>query len=313
MAGSMNSYLSQLLQIHWLRPETALWRTFDCMLMEKFGSVGGNSIDLGSGDGTMSYLMAGGAIEGYDVFKDVGQLKNYNDGADIHNQTPISSLVLNNDKLRYNFEWGVDHKDGLIKKAQRLSGFYTNMAVHDLNKKMSFDDEHFESAFSNILYWLEDIDTTLSEWHRIIKKDGKLYLLVPTASFKEKAWLYYSAPHTGDKQYLNYFDRGYSALIHHCYKTEQWTEYFKRNGFVVADHHLYLTNPVMDIWNLGTRPIAPLLINMSNMLSGEQREVAKAEWVDYFAKFFMPIIEGEFERKVGEGEASFHFFALEKR
>ena len=309
----MNSYLSQLLQIHWLRPETALWRTFDCLLMEKYGNIVGNSIDLGSGDGTMSYLMAGGVIEDYDVFKDVGQLQNYNAGADIHNQTPVFSLKHNNEKLRYNFEWGVDHKEGLINKARRFSGFYNNMAVHDLNEKLPFDDEHFDSAFSNILYWLENIDTTLSEWHRIIKKDGKLFLLVPTARFKEKAWLYYSAPHTGDKKYLNYFDRGYGALIHHCYNTTQWKDHFNRNGFTIADHHLYLTNPVMDVWNLGTRPIAPLLINMANMLPEESRCVAKAEWVDYFSKFFTPIIEGEFDRQVTEAEASFHFFVLEKK
>ena len=69
----------------------------------------------------------------------------------------------------------------------------------------------------------------------------------------------------------------------------------------------------MDIWNIGTRPIAPLLINMASMLSPESRENAKAEWIDYFFHFFTPIIEGELERKIPESDAAFHFFVLEKK
>lgn len=312
MARSVNSYLSQLLEIHWLRPETALWRTFDCLLMEKYGNITGSSIDLGCGDGTMSYLMAGGIIKNYDVFMDVGELSNYNDGADIHNQLPNNLIHSENANLRYSFDWGVDHKDGLINKASRFTEFYNNTKVFDLNQKLDFVDHKFDSAFSNILYWLQDVNVTLSEWHRVINNNGKLYLFVPTAKFKEKAWLYYSAPHSGDKRYLNYFDRGYSSLIHHCYGTSDWEKCFKENGFNIVGHHLYLTDPVMDIWNIGTRPIAPLLINMANMLSGEVRRTVKSEWIQYFADFFMPIIEGEFDRKVTEDEASFHFFILEK-
>lgn len=313
MAGSMKNYLSQLLSMYWLRPETALWRTFDCLLMEKYGNISGKSIDLGCGDGTMSYLMAGGIIKKFDAYMEVGQLHNYNAGADIHNQNPVITPEADDKKLRYQFEWGVDHKEGLINKARRFAGFYKNTAVCDLNEKLQFEDEHFDSAFSNILYWLDGIDTTLSEWHRVIKKDGKLYLFVPTASFKEKAWLYYLAPHVGERKYLNYFDRGYNALIHHCYGTSRWEGIFNKNGFSIVDHHLYLTAPVMDVFNIGTRPIAPLLINMSNMLTPDGREAAKSEWVDYFSNFFTPIIEGEFGRTVAEDDAAFHFFVLEKK
>lgn len=312
MAGNIDSYLNQLLKIHWLRPETALWRIFDCLLMEKYGVISGSSADLGCGDGTMSFIMAGGIVDEYDVFMDVGELQNYNTGADIYNQNTNIQLKTDLTRLRHSFEWGVDHKDGLIDKAKRFAPFYRNNLVFDLNKKLPFEDSHFDTAFSNILYWLDDMDNTLSEWRRVIKMHGKLLLFVPNANFKEKAWLYYSAPHAGDKKYLNYFDRGYNALIHHCYATSHWEGIFQKNGFNVVDHHQYLTNPVMDIWNVGTRPIAPLLINMASKLSPENRADTKSEWIDYFARFFTPIIEGEFERKVPENDAAFHFFVLEK-
>lgn len=313
MVGSMKSYLEQLLRIHWLRPETALWRTFDCLLMEKYGDISGRSVDLGCGDGTMSFVMAGGVIDNYDVFMDVGKLQDYNAGADIYNNNTEISLDTRMTDLRYSYELGIDHKDGLIDKAKRFSPFYKDNLVFDLNKKLPFEADYFDTSFSNILYWLDDMASTLSGWRRVIKKEGKLYVFVPNANFKEKAWLYYSAPHADDNKYLNYFDRGYNALIHHCYDTAQWTEIFRKNGFTVMDHHLYLTNPVMDIWNIGTRPIAPLLINMANHLSPESRESSKSEWIDYFSRFLTPLIEGEFERKVPESEAAFHFFVLEAR
>lgn len=309
----MNKYLSQLLKIHWLRPETALWRTFDCMLMEKYGDIKGRSIDLGCGDGTMSFVMAGGTIEDYDVFMDVGEVKNYNAGADIYNQNTKIQPNVSLDNLRYTYEWGVDNKQGLINKAKRYAPFYENNKLIDLNNAIPFEDHHFDSAFSNILYWLNDMDSTLSEWNRALKAKGKLFLFVPNANFKEKAWLYYSAPHSGDKKYLNYLDRGYNLLIHQCYGEDNWTRIFERNGFDVVGHHLYLTNPVLDIWNLGTRPIVPLLINMAGKLPLESRRDAKAEWVEYFTQFFQSIIEGEFDRKVSEHDAAFHFFVLEKK
>lgn len=312
MGKSVNSYLDQLLNIHWLRPETALWRTFDCLLMEKYGQFSGCSADFGCGDGTMSFVMAGGRMQNYDVFMDVGDLHGYNAGADIYNQRTDVSVETNQSLLRYGFEWGIDHKDGLIDKAKRFAPFYKNNLVFDLNRKLPFEDSYFDSAFSNILYWLDDMDAVLSEWQRVIRTKGRLHIFVPNNTFKQKSWLYYQAPHTGNLRYLNYFDRGYNALIHHCYDRMTWQSIFQKNGFAVSDHHLYLTDPVMNLWNIGTRPVAPLLINMAGKLSSADRTAVKEEWVDYFRRFLAPIVEGEFERVVPEQEAAFHFFVLER-
>ena len=313
MAGTLRGYLEQLLKIHWLRPETALWRTFDCLLMEKYARVTGTSADLGCGDGTMSFVMAGGRIRDYDIFMDVGPVQEFNAGADIYNSRTDISLDLDPEGLRHCYEWGIDHKDGLIDKAKRYAPFYRNNLVFDLNQNLPFEERHFDSAFSNILYWLDDPDRALSDWQRVLKPGGKLCLFVPNATFKTKAGLYYSAPHAGDRAHLNYFDRGYGGLIHHCYDTATWSDPFARNGFSVQDHHLYLTDPVMEVWNIGTRPISPLLISMANKLQKADRDLVKAEWIDYFVKFLQPLIEGEFERKVPESQAAFHLFVLEKK
>jgi SAM-dependent methyltransferase len=313
MAGAVDHYLTQLLEMHWLRPETALWRSFDCLLAERLAPVTGRAIDLGCGDGTLSYVMAGGQFENYDVFLDVGDLQNYNNGADIYNAAPVTQLAFNHTKLRHRYEYGVDHKDGLIVKAGRLSGFYSKTLVHDLDRELPFAGKSFDTAFSNILYWLEDLDVVLPEWHRILADKGKLILFVPNENFKSKSWLYYTAPHAGGRRYLNYFDRGYAQLIHHCYSSAKWSSLFNKHGFRVQHHQAYLTDPVMEIWNIGTRPIAPLLIDMANRLAPSEREHCKAVWVEYFRNFLAPIIEGELESGAKEENCSFHFFVLEKK
>lgn len=308
----MKPVLAQLLELFWLRPETALWRAFDCLLMERF-SLNGRSADLGCGDGLLSYVMAGGRIADYDVFMNVAGLDGFNKGSDIYNATaPRRRLNISDAGLRYRFTWGIDHKAGLLSKARRLGGFYESTLARDLDEPLPLPEGSLDSAFSNILYWLKDPGKVLSGWRSLLKTSSRLVLFVPNESFKRKAWLYYAAPHRGGRRYLNFFDRGYGPLIRHAYRGARWESIFKRAGFRVAAHEPYLTDPVMDIWNVGTRPISPLLISMAEKLRPSERRRAKAEWVKFFADFLDPVVEGEFGRRVDEKDCAFHFYVLEK-
>jgi len=316
MPGShelVKRYLRQLLSIHWLRPETALWRTFDCLLMHNF-SFGEKTADLGCGDGTLSYVMAGGSLPGYDAYAQVAPMKGYREGADIYNITVKDNdiLALDSSTLRYTYSFGIDHKEGLISKAKRFKGFYEHTIVHDLNTPLPFDDGGLSAAFSNVLYWLHDLDVVLADWARMLVQAGRLFLFVPNKCFKEKAWLYYLAPHNEGRRYYNFLDRGYNSLIKHCYTMREWETLFTRNGFHVVRHEKYLTDPVMEIWNIGTRPIAPLLIDMASNIMPEKKDEMRMEWIDYFASFFTPIIEGEFGANPGDEAHAFHFYVLEK-
>jgi SAM-dependent methyltransferase len=309
----ISTCLQQLLSIHWLRPETALWRVFDCLLTAEVPFTG-KSVDLGCGDGTLSYIMAGGKIRNHDAYNQIAPLDSFNNGSDIYNKVVDgdAALDIDNDSLRHKYNFGIDHKAGLISKANMLGGFYENTLVRDLNQPLPFSDACFDTAFSNILYWLDDMDCVLTEWRRILAPSGKLHLFVPNHTFKEKAWLYYMAPHAGHKEYYNFFDRGYNGLIRHAYCSREWETLFEKNGYKVTRHVKYLTDPVMEIWNIGTRPISPLLIEMAAYLPPEKRDQIKEEWVRYFSGFFSPIVTGEFGKTPREGEYAFHFYVLEK-
>jgi SAM-dependent methyltransferase len=313
LEAKASRYLRELLSIHWLRPETALWRVFDCLLMDGV-TLPEKSVDLGCGDGTLSFIAAGGKITDYDVYQQVRDLNSFTQGTDIYNKLVQEdfSIACDTKNLRYRFAYGIDHKDGLISKASKLDGFYHNTKIQNLNQRLDFDMGTFEAGFSNILYWLDNPSSVLAEWHRVLAKGARLYLFVSHKTLREKAWFYYAAPHSGARRYYNYFDRGYNALNKHSYDSTTWEKYFTSAGFQVVKHKKYLTDPVMDIWNIGTRPISSLLIGMANRLGGSDREQVKREWIDFFHDFFLPIVLGEFDKEPGEDEYAFHYYVLEK-
>jgi len=73
----MNKTLNKFLNAYWLRPESALWRTCDVESMKGF-EFKAPSLDLGCGDGTFSFLRAGGQFDDtYDVFMDVDNLETF--------------------------------------------------------------------------------------------------------------------------------------------------------------------------------------------------------------------------------------------
>ncbi|MGO6903974.1 methyltransferase type 11, partial [Rhizobium ruizarguesonis] len=53
---------NQLLNVFWLRPETALWRYLDIEAMRDFQFIG-RSLDFGCGDGLFSFIRAGGEFD----------------------------------------------------------------------------------------------------------------------------------------------------------------------------------------------------------------------------------------------------------
>lgn len=312
MDRTVKAYLDQLLDIFWLRPETALWRSLDCALMHK-EKPRGKGADFGCGDGMLSYILAGGRVKDFDVFMNVSGLGAFRTGKDIYNAKAAVKPSVSSGHLRFSYQYGLDHKDGLIDKARQYGDFYKNHIVQDLNKPVPLADNELDWGFSNILYWLKDPQAVLRGWGRAIKKDGRLYLFVPNENFKEKAWLYYKAPHKGSLAYLNYFDRGYNALIHHCYSGKKWETIFKRSGYRVVSHKAYLSDPVMQIWNIGTRPVSNLLISMSSRLAPAARKAEKTAWTKFFSDFLAPVAAQDLARRRPESECAFHFYVLENK
>lgn len=165
------SMLKELLNIYWLRPETALWRTIDIEVMKEF-NIKGNSLDLGCGDGVLSFIRAGGQFDNsFDDYQSIGNLDKFFDNHDVHDTFLENYSPHVTKQADYKFSMALDHKENLLKKANRLD-FYKGYIVHDANQTLPFEDNTFDSIFSNIVYWLDNPQKSFNEISRVLKEGG---------------------------------------------------------------------------------------------------------------------------------------------
>ena len=84
-----NELLQNFLNIHWIRPEVAMWRTLDSIQLKKI-QFKKPMIDLGCGDGTFSFTNFKGKTGlDFDVYGTIKNTKGFFEGKDIQNQKSI--------------------------------------------------------------------------------------------------------------------------------------------------------------------------------------------------------------------------------
>ena len=72
----------------------------------------------------------------------------------------------------------------------------------------------------------------------------------------------------------------------------EWKEIIENTGFTIEEaSSTYPDKRIVDIWNVGLRPISHLLIQMAENLSPDERIKIKHEWVDIFYELFKPLLK----------------------
>lgn len=310
--NSTTEFLQEFMNIYWLRPETALWRTLDCQVMSDIEFTRPMA-DVGCGDGLFSFTRAGGRIApDYDMFVQAANLDHFFEGVDIYNHFDPNAkgpkVVKQPD---YQIDLGLDHKTALLKKAALL-GCYDKTQQADANGELPVESSRFKTVFSNILYWLENYRHTLREFHRILTDDGKVVVVVPAENYKDH--LVYNRLHlkTGDPKWkwLSLIDRGRSENIKLCRSCEAWTSDFQDAGFEVSVHKRFLSKTAIQVWDIGLRPISPLLIEMTNELTEKRRMEIKDKWIKELIPLIRPLCDMENDK---DHPATFHLFVLRKK
>jgi len=284
--------LRRFLQVYWLRPENAFWMALRSETLARCPIVA-PSLDVACGDGLFSFLHGGGVLDpAFDVFQTVREVKprpsNGDDMFDGCNdgyrprivQTPHST-----------FNTGVDHKAALLQKASKLF-FYDRLVEHDCNRRLPFDDDTFETVYCNAAYWIDNIDGFLAELRRITRPDGRIVLQVKLdtmarytlASFAEQL----------GTRFLEIIDRGRLACWQSLADRATWERRYARAGLEIEEVSPFITATHAHIWDVGLRPIAPLLIRLANAVDKQTREEVKSEWVDLFMDLALPICSAGF-------------------
>lgn len=316
--------LKEFLNVYWLRPETAVWRAIDVVVMDDFSFLS-PSLDLGCGDGIFSFLRGGGRFDlTFDVYSDVNvSTSTYFKNVDVYDHYNHATNVKLTRNPFYKIDFALDHKNNLLEKAKRFN-FYNNYLCHDANTSLPFPDSYFNTIFSNIVYWLDKPKNALLEINRILKSKGKVALMLPDESFINCSLyskLYMSAtnmekitplpPPNNDWKWLEKIDRGrMTENIKHLYNAAKWEDMFFEANLKVVKHKKHLSRNFISMWDIGLRPIFPLLYKMQNKLKFEDKLEIKKEWVSLFHEFALPIMEIDLKKE--EKDCVFHYYVLEK-
>jgi len=299
--------LRNFLNLYWIRPETALWRTLDVIQLRniKFDKP---IIDLGCGDGNFSFTHHGGAFDySFDVYKTMKTTKGFFEGKDIHNQAYEGKPAITR-KARMTVDVGLDWKENLLNKAENLF-LYEKLIKHNLDKKIPFEDGKFETVFSNVFYWIKNIKQLINESKRILSDSGKIVIFVPDKNLKKK--LIFNEYLQHGYEWAKILDRGiYQNITNHCYSYSEWQKIFSDSGLKIKEHQSYVSNKLVKFWSVGLRPYSPYIIEMANKLDELDKVKIKKRLIKDLMPLFSSFIEYELENR---GPKSFHLFVLEKK
>lgn len=304
--GQVADFLREHLNVWWLRPESALW---DAIASEVISQVPfeSPSLDLGSGNGIFSFITAGGAFSPeYDWFRNLDP-QGFWDNRDIYDTfitPPGKSWIIREPK--YQIDCALDVKANLLHQAQVL-GFYHNLVVANATLSLPFEDDSFQTVFSNILYWLDSMETTLKEVWRVLRPGGHALLCLQDHKFKEYCISY--RWRELNSEVLRLLNRGRSESSCWTISYPELITLARKFHFRVVAHSYYLSPLTLKMWDIGLRPLSPVLIKMVHKLDETDRLSIKLEWIQILRPFLRELCD--LERK-SEEQGGYHFVCLEK-
>jgi len=309
----MTTTFDELLNAYWLRPETALWRELDIRAMKSF-DFNSHSLDIGCGDGIFSFIRAGGRFgPTFDAFRAMTGLDKFFDNVDVFDafNDQVTPVIVG--LPEYHVDCGFDHKENLLRKAGQL-GLYSSLKRGDANQRLPFPNENFDSIFSNIVYWLDDPQEALMEISRILRSSGRVCLMLPNKTFPEFSFYNRLYVKTGDPKwaFLEKLDRGrFSGNVRRARSRSAWEAMFKVAGLRLVEHKSHLSKTIVQLWDIGLRPIFPVLHRMVDAISPESLLDIKREWIATMRQFLEPLLDTDAGMHQGE-EPAFHCYILEK-
>lgn len=245
-----------------------MWRELDIRAMKDF-SVLSPSLDIGCGDGIFSFIRAGGGFDlNYDAFRLIDNLDQFFQNVDVfdtYSKTDKPDIL---NKPSYQIDLGFDHKDNLLSKANQL-GLYHATRQGDANESLPFHDNEFNSIFSNIIYWLNKPEQTIKEISRILAPGGTACLMLPNSVFPEYSFYNQLFVKTRDPkwQFLEKLDRGrFADNVRQARKEEDWMQIFDACQLEVVSHKRHLSSLCIQMWDIGLRPLFPVLLKMANAI-----------------------------------------------
>ena len=193
-------------------------------------------------------------------------------------------------------------------------GFIAIFELGDANKPLPFPNQTFRSLFSNIVYWLDNPAFVIKEIARVLKPRGQACLMLPNTTLAEFSFYNQLYLKTGKQEwaFLSKLDRGrFSENIKQVKTAKNWEALFSLACLKVKTHKRHLSKTVVQMWDIGLRPLFPVLYKMVDSLKPNQLGVIKNEWVSILKNFLEPL--ARMDNRLGQGiDPAFHCYILEE-
>jgi len=304
--------LGRYLNVYWLRPENALWTVLRSLAWRRV-VMHPPSADLSCGDGVFSFIHAGGAFgPAFDVFQEVGQLDRVTrENADMFDQAAGPAYrpeVVQ--RPGWAIDVGTDLKETLLSKAAALR-FYGRLVRHDNNAPLPFGDGAFRSVYCNSAKWVRNIDLFLREIARVTRPDGVVVLHTKLDAIAR----YTLAPFRDQlgRRVLEIIDRGRLETWPALASRATWERRFAEAGLEIVEVTPLASRTHAHIWDIGLRPIAPLLVRMANGLEPATRLAIKRDWIALLRELLAPLCRPEFDLFGDEYEPAEMQYVLRRR
>ena len=293
--GSARELLTQALSLWWLRPENGLALASYCLRGVSLAPrPGERAADFACGDGVNTFFKTGGRFDSsFDIFggavhaatsREIVEKKiDVFDYAD----ASYSPTVAKRPDCRYAF--GTDHKPALLEKAAKLS-YYEELLHADLRQEADIPDESLDLAYCNSLYWIAGASEAFKLIAKKVKPGGRLVFDVMTQQrtmLSYDTWLPAMPP-----EWRDLLNRGRQSNNPGICSESEWDLLFKGNGMTeIVDKRDIFPTSIATVWNVGLRPIFPVLNRMAQAIEETRRLELKAEWVETFADLLEPVLQ----------------------
>jgi SAM-dependent methyltransferase len=281
----------QLFDVHWLRPESALFRYLEAAILHKLKSkyLRYPLLDLGCGDGLFTSILFGAKINPeFDAFVSVDFAKG--DIYDEYKKFPKKIILEKGSRIGF----GLDFKETAVKKARELDT-YDQVKKGDM-RKIPFPNLSMETIFTNTIDDIkdEDIPKVLREVNRVLRENKYFVFTTPNEKFRDSLFFYPRArflEKRGDlrkaRLYLSY-DRGRSRWQPRS--RTYWEKKLNATGFKIVKCFNYADKFFLEFWDTGFRPFSHMLITLRNRLEtqgllGVVKPMVTEILKDYFSKF----------------------------
>jgi peptidoglycan/xylan/chitin deacetylase (PgdA/CDA1 family) len=283
------SALLPFLNAFWLRPENAVWMTLRSEALRRCAWER-PSADLCCGDGLFSFLHHGGRLDpDFDVFQNGCNLQAAaNPEADMFDHATEDYRPAIAKPADGPIDDGSDYKPNLLAKARALN-LYAALTEHDHNRPLPFAEGRYRTVYCNAAYWIAGIDSFLAELRRIVHADGRVILQVKLDTMRKSA-LNGLKPILGPNAVQKLAgDRLASWPTLADRRT--WEARFARAGFHVESALPLATALHATLWDVGLRPVAPLIARLANATTPQTRAAVKRDWVALFAELAAPLCD----------------------